>query len=271
MFDFSRPRVMGILNVTPDSFSDGGCFVDVDKAVAQALAMQEEGAEMIDVGGESTRPGAAAITVDEELSRVIPVIEQLSEQLSVPISIDSSKPMVMRKAVNAGASMVNDVRALRQEDALATVAELGVPVCLMHMQGEPGIMQASPDYPIGVVAEVKQFLEDRIEKAVAAGISRKNILIDPGFGFGKTLQQNYLLLKELPRLSELGMPILVGLSRKSMIGNLLDVDVDERLPGSLAGAVIAAIHGASIIRVHDVKETVQVLAVVKACYASQDS
>jgi len=262
---------MGILNVTPDSFSDGGCFVDIDKAVEQALVMQEAGAAMIDIGGESTRPGAAPVSVDEELNRVIPVIEKLSDQLDVPISIDTSKPPVMREAVSAGASIVNDVYALRQADALTTVAELGVPVCMMHMQGEPRTMQDAPQYPDGVVNGVKEFLSERIEAAVAAGIERCNIIVDPGFGFGKTLEQNYQLLNGLSSLSDLGCRILVGLSRKSMIGNLLDIGVDERLPGSLAAAVIAAIQGVSIVRVHDVRETVQALEVVKACYSPEVS
>jgi dihydropteroate synthase len=227
--------------------------------------MIDEGAAIIDVGGESTRPGAEPVTVEAELERVIPVIELIRKESEIPISIDTSKAAVMRAAVDAGASMINDVAALTGESALATAAELGVPVCLMHMQGQPRTMQRGPDYPQGVVEEVKQYLEQRVKAAMDAGIPASRIIIDPGFGFGKTLQHNYELLAKLGELQTIGLPILVGVSRKSMIGNLLDLGIDERLPGSLAAAVLAMERGTSIFRVHDVSETRQALAVVSAC------
>lgn len=227
--------------------------------------MQKEGADIIDVGGESTRPGAQSVTLQEELDRVLSIIEAIAKELSIPVSIDTSKPDVMREAVNAGAGMVNDVYALRQPGALETVAKLDVSVCLMHMQGKPRTMQESPDYPGGVVNEVKSFLADRVKAAIDAGISKDNIFIDPGFGFGKTLEHNYELLSDLQSLSEIGCRIMVGLSRKSMIGKLLNTDIDERLAGSIAAATVAVINGADMVRAHDVKETVQALQVVSAC------
>ena len=256
---------MGILNVTPDSFSDGGQYFDTDDAVTYALKMVTQGADIIDIGGESTRPGADEISVDDEMARVLPVIESLRGQSDVTISIDTSKAEVMRSAVAAGANMINDVAALRMDNALETAAELNVPVCLMHMQGKSGTMQQSPTYEAGVVQEVKAFLADRIEMAISAGINKTNLLIDPGFGFGKTLQHNYQLLAGLNALTSLGCPILVGLSRKSMIGNVLNTDIDDRLAGSLAAAVIAVRNGAAILRVHDVRETSQAVAVINAC------
>jgi len=266
MIDADYPQVMGILNVTPDSFSDGGCYTDIQQALKHALKMQDEGAAIIDVGGESTRPGAAAVSVDEELQRVIPVIEKLASEADVGISVDTSKPEVMREAVNAGATMVNDVTALRQADALSTVAELAVPVCLMHMLGEPRTMQDNPAYEDGVINGVKKFLQQRIDACRASGIDSKNIIIDPGFGFGKTLEQNYQLLGSLSAFAEPGCKIMVGISRKSMLGNLLGLPTEERLPASLAAAVIALMQGVHILRVHDVKETMQALAVYRACY-----
>lgn len=253
---------MGILNVTPDSFSDGGRYSSVDRAVEQALRMYEEGGDIIDVGGESTRPGADVVTVDEELRRVIPVIEAIRAESDVPLSIDTSKPQVMREAVDCGVDMINDVAALRVAGALELAAEVNIPVCLMHMQGEPRTMQESPQYTGSVVSEVGQFLADRIQTAVAAGIKKSNLIIDPGFGFGKTLEHNYELLAGLAKLRELGCSVLVGISRKSMISHLLNTDVC--LAGSLAAALIAAMKGADILRVHDVGETVQVLAVLEA-------
>ncbi len=261
--DLSRPRVMGILNVTPDSFSDGGDFLSIDGAMARAHKMVAEGAAIIDVGGESTRPGAPAVPETEELDRVIPVIERLAADLPVPISIDTSKPAVMRAAIAAGAGMVNDVMALQAPGALAAAAELGVPVCLMHMQGEPRTMQRHPHYR-DVVPEVKAFLAQRIDCCISAGIPAGRLLIDPGFGFGKTLEHNLALLRDLQKIAELGPPLLVGLSRKSMIGALLDEPVGRRLYGSLAAAVLAAGRGARIVRAHDVKPTVDALAVVAA-------
>jgi len=262
--DLSNPVVMGILNVTPDSFSDAGCFSDLDVALDQARQMVKEGAAMIDIGGESTRPGAQAVAVDEELRRVIPLIELLAKELPVPISIDSSKPEVMRAAVTAGAGMVNDVCALQMPQALQTVAELKIPVCIMHMQGEPRSMQKNPLYQ-QVVADVAEFLHQRVSVSLAAGIKAKNIVLDPGFGFGKSLNHNLLLLKHLDRLLEMGLPLLVGMSRKSMIGAVLnDAPVAERLHGSVAAAVLAVMQGAKIIRVHDVKATAEALSLCRA-------
>lgn len=261
---------MGILNVTPDSFSDGGQFIEAEKAVEQALMMIEQGADIIDIGGESTRPGADHVTVDQELRRVLPIIESLRSQSDVLLSIDTSKPQVMRDAVAAGANMINDVTALRIDSALETAAELRVPVCLMHMQGEPRTMQQSPVYNNGVVQDVKAFLADRIEVAVLAGISKANLIVDPGFGFGKTLQHNYQLLAGLDEIKDLGCPILVGLSRKSMIGNLLNAQVGDRLAGSLSAAVIALMQGANLLRVHDVRQTVQAAAIFNA-YNDQEN
>jgi dihydropteroate synthase len=257
---FLTPVVMGILNVTPDSFSDGGQFDSVDTALSQALAMVHDGAEIIDIGGESTRPGAAPVSVEDEISRVVPVITRLREQFDGVISIDTSKPEVMRAAVKAGADMINDVFALRQPSALQTAAELNVPVCLMHMQGEPRTMQTQPEYN-SVVGDVYDFLQERIDACHEAGISPDNIMVDPGFGFGKTLEHNYQLLKHFSKFQYLNVPVLAGMSRKSMIGNLLDRPTEGRLPGSLACAVLACTKGANILRVHDVAATADVVAV----------
>ncbi|HEY5734106.1 MAG TPA: dihydropteroate synthase, partial [Gammaproteobacteria bacterium] len=243
--DLDRPVIMGILNVTPDSFSDGGQYNRPELALQQAFRMIDEGADIIDIGGESTRPGADAVSVEEELERVIPVIESLRKDSDVAISIDTSKAAVMREAVHAGAGMINDVAALAGEGAIETAAASGVPVCLMHMQGEPRTMQQSPEYPRGVVQDVMEYLLQRVEVAERAGISRDNLVIDPGFGFGKTLQHNFQLLEGLAQLQSIGLPILVGMSRKSMIGNLLGVGLEERLAGSLAAAVLAMERGAS--------------------------
>ncbi len=261
--DLSRPCVMGVLNLTPDSFSDGGRYLQPQAALDHALAMVEAGADCIDVGGESTRPGAAPVSADEECARVVPVIEAIAARVAVPISIDTSKPEVMRAAVAAGAGLVNDVRALRLPGALATAAALGVPVCLMHMQGEPGDMQRDPRYG-DVVAEVSGFLRQRARVARAAGIAADRILLDPGFGFGKTLEHNLRLLKHLPQLADLPYPLLVGLSRKSMIGALTGLPVGQRLVPSVALALLAVERGARVVRVHDVAETVAALRLWRA-------
>lgn len=261
--DLSRPAVMGVLNVTPDSFSDGGCYLRLAEALRRAETMVEEGAALIDVGGESTRPGASPVSAREELGRVLPVVERLARELPVPVSVDTSKPEVMREAVRAGAGLINDVRALRLPGALEAAAASGVPVCLMHMRGEPSTMQREPRYS-DVVAEVHASLAERIRVCESAGISRERILIDPGFGFGKTLDHNLILLRHLDRFTGLAAGVLVGMSRKSMIGLLLDVPVGERLAGSLAAAVIAVWQGARIVRAHDVRETVRALRVCSA-------
>lgn len=266
--DLSRPVVMGILNVTPDSFSDGGAYPDPALAAARALQMVEEGAAVIDVGGESTRPGAAAVDGDSEIARVVPVIEAIRGSCDVPVSIDTSKPEVMRAAVAAGASFINDVRALREPGALEAAASLKVPVCLMHMRGEPRTMQDAPEYD-NVVSDVMAFLAERIDTCLRAGFLRERLVLDPGFGFGKTLQHNLLILNNLQRLTEFELPVLVGISRKSMIGAILDRPVDQRLYGSLAAATISLLKGASIIRTHDVAPTVDAVRVVTALGATQ--
>ena len=259
----NQVKIMGVLNITPDSFFDGGRYVHLSRALDQAKKMMEAGASIIDIGGESTRPGAQPVSVDQELERVIPVIEKIHQTLDVSISIDTSKPEVMRGAVKAGADFINDVYALRQPGALQAAAELGVPVCLMHMLGEPRNMQKKPHYE-NVVDEVGEFLHERVYCCLKAGISRENILLDPGFGFGKSLAHNLSLLKHLDRLVEIGYPILVGMSRKSMLAGILGVEVEDRLAGSLALAVMAVNAGASIVRVHDVRETAHVVKVCKA-------
>ncbi|MDH5327864.1 MAG: dihydropteroate synthase [Gammaproteobacteria bacterium] len=270
--DLNTPQVMGVLNVTPDSFSDGGLFLDQEKALQQARLMVQEGASIIDIGGESTRPGATSVSEQEELDRVIPIIELLRRELPTIVSIDTSKAAVMREAVAAGAGLINDVAALRGEGCMAVAAQLNVPVCLMHMQGEPGTMQHQPQYE-NVVQEVKQFLEQRIAACIAAGMSRDKLLIDPGFGFGKSTQHNLSLVKHLHEFHSLACPILVGFSRKSTIGALLSANdiprpADQRLFGSLALASIAQWQGASIFRVHDVAATADVLKVGRALLQS---
>ncbi|CAK0777330.1 dihydropteroate synthase [Gammaproteobacteria bacterium] len=264
----ARPmvQVMGILNVTPDSFSDGGRYLEISAAVDQAARMVEEGAAILDVGGESTRPGAQPISADQEIERVVPVLEALRSRFSVTLSVDTSKPKVMVAAIAVGATFLNDVRALRIPGALEIAAASSARICLMHLQGEPSTMQAHPHYD-DVVAEVKDFLADRVRICEAAGISRERLVIDPGFGFGKLLIHNQRLLRHLDTLADLGLPILVGLSRKSMIGAVLDVPVEHRLHGSLALAVIAAWQGAAILRVHDVGPTIEALRVCHSIYA----
>ena len=262
-----RTRVMGIVNVTPDSFSDGGAHDSTAAAIAHALKLVEEGADLLDIGGESTRPGADEVPVEEELRRVIPVIEALAAQVAVAISIDTSKPEVMRAAVAAGAGMINDVHALRREGALDAASELGVPVVLMHMLGEPRAMQAAPQYD-DVVGEVHRFLAERIFACEMAGIDKKKLIVDPGFGFGKTAQHNLQLLAQLRRFTELDVPVLAGLSRKRTIGDLTGRDVPaERVHGSVAAHVIAAQNGAKLVRVHDVAATVDALKVWEAVAA----
>jgi dihydropteroate synthase len=261
--DLSRPRVMGVVNVTPDSFSDGGRFLAPDAAVAHGVRLAEEGAALIDVGGESTRPGAAPVALEEELRRVVPVIERLRAATRAVISVDTSKPEVMRAALAAGAAMVNDVYALRAPGALDAVAGSGCALCLMHMQGEPRTMQVSPRYE-NVVGEVRAFLAERVAACRAAGIGPQRIAIDPGFGFGKTLEHNLTLLRHLHELTALELPVLVGLSRKSMVGTLTGRAPGERVQGSVALAVIAALAGARIVRAHDVAATVEALEVVAA-------
>lgn len=260
---FDVPAVMGILNVTPDSFSDGGRFAGRDAALRQAEAMARDGAAIIDVGGESTRPGAADVSEQEELDRVLPVIEAVVAAVDTAVSIDTSKPAVMRAAVGAGAAMINDIRALREEGALRAAAELQCAVCLMHMQGQPRSMQQEPAYG-DVVAEVTEFLAQRVRACVAAGLAEERIIVDPGFGFGKTRRHNIELLANLRQLQSTGRPILAGLSRKSTLGELTGRDVGERLPASIAAAVIAVMKGATIVRVHDVRETVDALRVAAA-------
>ena len=256
--DLSRPAVMGILNVTPDSFSDGGDFISASQAIDRAHRMMEEGADLIDVGGESTRPGADEVSAAQELDRILPVVEALAS-LPVPVSVDTTKAEVMTQAARAGAGLINDVLGLRAEGALEAAAATGLPVCLMHMQGTPRTMQQDPRYD-DVVAEVKAFLAERAQVCRDAGIPEEKILVDPGFGFGKNLFHNCRLLRELREITGLGLPVLVGLSRKSMIGKILGKPVDQRLPASLAAAVIAVWEGASIVRVHDVAETVDAVA-----------
>lgn len=253
-----RPHVMGILNVTPDSFSDGGHFNQLERAMTHARQMVAEGATLIDIGGESTRPGAPDVSEQEELDRVIPVVERMVAELEVMISLDTSKAAVMREGCAAGAHLINDVRALLEPGALAAAAVADVPVCLMHMQGQPRTMQAEPHYD-DLLGEVRAFFDERIAACLAAGIRREQLLLDPGYGFGKTLAHNYQLLAQQEKLLDYQLPLLVGMSRKSMIGNLLGSPVDERLAGSLACALIGMQHGARIIRVHDVRATMDAL------------
>lgn len=261
--DFQHLNIMGVINTTPDSFSDGGQFFEIEQAVEHARLLIDQGAEILDIGGESTRPGAVTVSAKEEIKRTIPVIGLVRKFSDIPISIDTSKPEVMLAAAAAGVDMINDVWALRRPGALEAAVKTGLPICLMHMSGEPDTMQNNPHYD-DVVQEVKLFLLDRLEIALQAGIPRKNLLVDPGFGFGKNLKHNLQLLKNLAEFKTLGYPLLVGLSRKSMLGLILDKPVNQRLYGSLSAAVICAMSGADIIRVHDVTETRDALAIVIA-------
>lgn len=261
--DMSRTVIMGVLNVTPDSFSDGGKFNALDNAIRQAELFIEQGADVIDIGGESTRPNAQPVSLNEELSRVLPVIEKLASRIAKPISIDTYKPEVMTSAVNAGAGIINDVYALRTEGALEAAKNANVPVCLMHMQNNPTSMQNNPNYD-NVVDEVANFLQARMKACEAIGISRDKIWLDPGFGFGKTLNHNVNLLNRFKELTALGVPILAGLSRKSMIGHLIGLDVEDREYASIALALIAVQNGANIVRVHDVKGTHDAIRIYEA-------
>ena len=264
-FDLSRPLIMGIVNVTPDSFSDGGLHATTEAAVAHGLRLIEEGADILDIGGESTRPGSMPVALDEELKRVLPVLEGL-KHVNVPLSADTQKPEVMREALRAGASMINDVNALAAAGALQAVAKSNAAVCLMHKQGEPLTMQVNPQYH-DVVAQIKAFLGSRVEAALAAGIARERIVIDPGFGFGKTVEHNLALLRNLEQFRELGVPLLVGLSRKSALGKIAGRPTGDRIYSSMAAALIAVMKGAKIVRVHDVGATRDALAVYNAVNA----
>jgi dihydropteroate synthase len=261
--DLKTPHVMGIVNVTPDSFSDGGQFEVTEKAIHHALSLVEEGADILDIGGESTRPNATPVSAEDELNRVIPVIEALVGKINIPISIDTYKPQVMQAAIKAGASMVNDVRALQESGALQIVADSHVGVCLMHMQGTPQTMQINPEYE-DIVAEVTQFLTERMQACIKAGIEKSRLVIDPGFGFGKSRAHNIALIRQLEALARIGSPLLVGLSRKSVLGQMTGNDVDARLYASVAASVVSAMKGARILRVHDVKATKVALKVVSA-------
>ncbi|MDF3008780.1 MAG: folP [Enterobacter kobei] len=268
VLDLSHPHVMGILNVTPDSFSDGGAHNTLIEAVKHANLMINAGATIIDVGGESTRPGAREVSVDEELARVVPVVEALAQRFEVWISVDTSKPEVIREIARVGAHLINDIRSLTEPGALEAAAETGLPVCLMHMQGDPKTMQDAPKYD-DIITDVMRFFIDNIARCEQAGIAKEKLLLDPGFGFGKNLSHNYELLARLSEFHQFELPLLVGMSRKSMIGQLLNVGPSERLSGSLACAVIAAMQGAHIIRVHDVKETVEAMRVVEATLSAK--
>ncbi|WP_114633976.1 dihydropteroate synthase [Vibrio splendidus] len=257
-----RPHVMGILNVTPDSFSDGGKFNSLDNALLQAERMIQAGVSIIDIGGESTRPGAPDVSLEEELARVIPAIKAIRAKFDVWISIDTSKAEVMRQAVEAGADLINDVRALQEPGALQAAAEANVPVCLMHMKGQPRTMQASPVYD-DVLMDVEAFLQERVEACEAVGISKEQLILDPGFGFGKTIEHNYQLLAHLEKFHTLGLPVLAGMSRKSMIFKLLDKAPADCMVASVTCATIAAMKGAQIIRVHDVEDTLEAMKIIE--------
>ncbi|TLX46150.1 dihydropteroate synthase [Pseudoalteromonas phenolica] len=264
ILDLTKPIIMGIVNVTPDSFSDGGNYNSVEDAFKQAMRLIEEGAEILDIGGESTRPGAPDVALQEELQRVIPVIKRIREASDCVISIDTSKAAVMEAAIEAGADIINDVRALQEHGALEVAAKYSdVPVCLMHMQGQPRTMQSNPTYE-NLISEINQFFEERVLTCSKAGINQSRIILDPGFGFGKTLNHNFEILEKFNEFSTLGLPLLAGLSRKSMFGQLLNRETSERVAASLAGALLCAQKGAHIIRVHDVKETADVIGVWQA-------
>ncbi len=266
--DLTFPQVMGILNVTPDSFSDGGRHNSLDLAIKHAHAMVDAGATILDIGGESTRPGAAEVSDDEELSRVIPVVEALAKRFDVWLSVDTSKASVIAGSAQAGAHLINDIRSLQEPGAMQAAAASGLPVCLMHMQGDPKTMQQSPQYG-DLVAEVDQYFVQHIAQCLDAGIAKDKLLLDPGFGFGKNLHHNYELLARLAEFHHFGLPLLVGMSRKSMIGQLLHVSPVQRVAGSVACAVIAAMQGAQIVRVHDVRETVQAMRIVEATLSAK--
>lgn len=261
--DLSSPQIMGILNFTPDSFSDSGQFFQLDKALVQVETMLQQGASIIDIGGESTRPMAEEVTLEQELERVIPLVEAVRQRFDCWISVDTSKALVMQEAANAGMDLINDIRALREPNALQTAVQLGLPVCIMHMQGQPRTMQLNPHYD-DVVADVLKFMQQRMEQCLASGIKKENLIWDPGFGFGKSVQHNYRLLQQLSVFCEQGYPVLAGISRKSMIGAVLDKTVEQRTVGSVVAALIAAMKGACILRVHDVGETADALKIWQA-------
>ncbi len=269
VMDLSFPQVMGIVNMTPDSFSDGGNYNNLDDAMRRVDNMIQAGATFIDVGGESTRPGAAQVSTSEELDRVIPLVEKIARYFDVWISVDTSKPEVITESAKAGAHLINDIRALTLPGALQAAQKTELPVCIMHMQGDPKTMQNAPHYQQDIYQEVDSFFEEHIKQCVAAGIAREKIILDPGFGFGKTLTHNYRLLATLERFHHFNLPILVGMSRKSMVGQVLNVPPKERVLGSVSCAVIAAMKGAQIIRVHDVKETFDAMRIVQATLAEQ--
>ena len=269
IMDLSFPQVMGIVNMTPDSFSDGGNYNNLDDAMRRVDSMIQAGASFIDVGGESTRLGAAEVSVEEELDRVIPLVEKIARYFDVWISVDTSKPQVITESAKAGAHLINDIRALTEPGAIEAAAKTQLPVCIMHMQGDPKTMQNAPHYQQDIYQEVDQFFTQHINRCINAGIERQKIILDPGFGFGKTLQHNYRLLAKLKNFHHFGLPLLVGMSRKSMIGQVLNVPPQERMIGSVSCAVIAAMQGAQIIRVHDVKETFDALRIVQATLAEQ--
>lgn len=258
--DLSTPKIMGILNFTPDSFSDSGKFFQLDKALFQVETMLKQGASIIDIGGESTRPMAEEVTLEEELERVVPLVEAVRKRFDCWISVDSSKAQVMQEAAKVGMDLINDIRALQEPDALQTAVRLALPVCIMHMQGQPRTMQLNPHYD-DVVADVLKFMQQRTEQCLASGIKKENLIWDPGFGFGKNVQHNYCLLQQFSVFCEQGYPVLAGISRKSMIGAVLDKPVEQRTVGSVAAALIAAMKGASILRVHDVGETADALKI----------
>ena len=270
IMDLSFPQVMGIVNMTPDSFSDGGNYNNLDDAMRRVDSMIQSGATFIDVGGESTRSGAAEVSVEEELDRVIPLVDKIARYFDVWISVDTSKPQVMTESAKAGAHLINDIRALTEPGAIEAAAKTQLPVCIMHMQGDPKTMQNAPHYQQDIYQEVDQFFTQHINRCVNAGIAREKIILDPGFGFGKNLQHNYRLLAKLNNFHHFGLPLLVGMSRKSMIGQVLNVAPQARMVGSVSCAVIAAMQGAQIIRVHDVKETFDALRIVQATLAEQD-
>ena len=269
VMDLSFPQVMGIVNMTPDSFSDGGNYNNLDDAMRRVDNMIQAGATFIDVGGESTRPGAADVSTSEELDRVIPLVEKIARYFDVWISVDTSKPEVITEAAKAGAHLINDIRALTLPGALQAAQKTELPVCIMHMQGDPKTMQNAPHYQQDIYQEVDSFFTEHIQRCVTAGIAREKIILDPGFGFGKTLAHNYRLLATLEKFHHFNLPILVGMSRKSMVGQVLNVPPKERVLGSVSCAVIAAMKGAQIIRVHDVKETFDAMRIVQATLAEQ--
>lgn len=264
MFMHSLPLIMAIINVTPDSFSDGGCFLNVDKALSHARKLIAEGADILDIGGESSRPGAKPVCVNEELDRVIPLIEKLRQETSIAISIDTTKPDVMQEAIRAGANIINDISALSAPNALNVAARLNVFICLMHMQGNPTTMQISPHYPLGVINEVNHFFDYQITRCLDAGIDKEKLILDPGFAFGKTVRHNMQLVSNLNAFKRHNLPILLGVSRKSTLGYLLNKPVNERLIGSITLSIIAIQNGTNIIRTHDVKETKDALIIMQA-------